>query len=593
MYTQCPECDVAFRVTAKVLKQAAGKVRCGGCGIAFNALEHLSEEIPEATVRSDPEPNLPELIPEEPGRLEAGTRPKKISAEQSAALLKTLDQLAGEDIQIEDTGSEWRVIGEDDDDDDEMRFDDNTPLAEDGEPEPVPAPKSKDDKADSPTDAEEEQVDLDIGDPDEWEDLLADIDEPEVFDSEMLQTEIPPDELSRVGILDTEEDAEEKTDVSADLDSPPDMDTQFAIQAEAMGIDLSGVNEADDETTIDEDLISAAFETEAVKAKLLKESEEPEEPEESEEPEEPEEDEEAEEADEPEILEELKDFDLDFNHPEQTAEEQALNIMIDEDLYAIAVEDEDGMRSTVSLKSEQIVEASTEPKEENKEKKSANPLMETIVMEGESLQYDVDKPAKPAGLGDPGFGIQKQKASDMRLSGRRRRTGPKSYGTIAVAILLAVILAFQVIHNSREALATAPVFEKTIAPVYRMVGSPVTPAWDIKGWRFEATKGSTDEADRLLTIYSRVGNKSQQALPYPLIHVSLTDRYEEIIGSRVLEPTEYLVNNADPRVTIQPGDTFDAVIAIEPPSAEATGFKLTVCYRVDNRQLKCAIADFR
>jgi predicted Zn finger-like uncharacterized protein len=592
MYTQCPECDVAFRVTAKVLKQAAGKVRCGGCGIAFNALEHLSEEIPEAAVRSDPEPILPELIPEEPGRLEAGTRPKKISAEQSAALLKTLDQLAGEDIQIEDTGSEWRVIGDDDDDDDEMRFDDNTPLAEDGEPEPVPAPKSKDDKADSPTDAEEEQVDLDIGDPDEWEDLLADIDEPEVFDSEMLHSDIPPDELSRVGILDTEKDAEEKTDVSADLDSPPDMDTQFAIQAEAMGIDLSGVNEADDETTIDEDLISAAFETEAVKAKLLKKSEEPEEPEESEEPEEAEEAEEPEKLEElqgVEGLEELKDFDLDFNHPEQTAEEQALNIMIDEDLYAIAVEDEDGMRSTVSLKSEQIVEASTEPKEE----KSANPLMETIVMEGESLQDDVYKPAKPAGLGDPGFGIQKQKASDMRLSGRRRRTGPKSYGTIAVAILLAVILAFQVIHNSREALATAPVFEKTIASVYRMVGSPVTPAWDIKGWRFEATKGSTDEADRLLTIYSRVGNKSQQALPYPLIHVSLTDRYEEIIGSRVLEPTEYLVNNADPRVTIQPGDTFDAVIAIESPSAEATGFKLNVCYRMDNWQLKCAIADFR
>jgi predicted Zn finger-like uncharacterized protein len=49
MYTQCPECDVAFRVTAQVLKQAAGKVRCGGCGVAFNALAYLSEENPTAT----------------------------------------------------------------------------------------------------------------------------------------------------------------------------------------------------------------------------------------------------------------------------------------------------------------------------------------------------------------------------------------------------------------------------------------------------------------------------------------------------------------------------------------------------------------
>ena len=30
MYTQCPDCNTAFRVTADVLKQAAGKVRCGG-----------------------------------------------------------------------------------------------------------------------------------------------------------------------------------------------------------------------------------------------------------------------------------------------------------------------------------------------------------------------------------------------------------------------------------------------------------------------------------------------------------------------------------------------------------------------------------
>ena len=596
MYTQCPECDVAFRVTAEVLKQAAGKVRCGGCGIAFNALEHLSEEKPKAIVRSDPEPNLPELIPEKPGELEADTPPKSISAEQSAALLKTLDQLAGEEIRIEDTGAEWRVVGEDFD---EMRFDDNTPLSEDGEPDAKPTPKSKDEKADPPANAEEEQADLDIGDPDEWEELLSDIKEPEEFDSEMLRTDIPPEELSRVGILDTEEETEDKTDVSADPDSPPDMDTQFAIQAEAMGIDLSGVNEADDETTIDEDLISAAFETEAVKAEMLDESEESEEPEESEESEEPEAPEVAEKLEElqgVEGLEELKDFDLDFNLPEQTAEEKSLNIEIDEDLFAIAVEDEDGMKSTVSLDSEEMAETSTKPKKgkkENKKKETAKPLMETIVMEGEPTQDDGDKLAKPAGLGDPGFGKQKRKGSDTPLRGRRRSAGPKSYGKIAVAILLVVILAFQVIHNSREAFATAPIFEKTVAPLYRMVGIPVTPAWDIKGWRFEATKGSTDEADRVLTIYSRVGNKSQQALPYPLVHVSLTDRFEEIIGSRVLEPTEYLVNNADPRLTIQPGDTFNAVIAIESTSAEATGFKLNVCYRTENWLLKCAIEDFR
>ncbi|MDH3431875.1 MAG: zinc-ribbon domain-containing protein, partial [Gammaproteobacteria bacterium] len=118
MYTQCPECSVAFRVTAEVLRQAAGKVRCGGCGIAFNALDYLSEHRPQEPAHAAPEPQLPELAPDEPDEieLEADTPPQSISAEQSAALLKTLDQLAGSDIRIEDTGVEWRVLNDDEDD---------------------------------------------------------------------------------------------------------------------------------------------------------------------------------------------------------------------------------------------------------------------------------------------------------------------------------------------------------------------------------------------------------------------------------------------------------------------------------------------
>ncbi|MDH3339505.1 MAG: zinc-ribbon domain-containing protein, partial [Gammaproteobacteria bacterium] len=115
MYTQCPECGVAFNVTAEVLKQAAGQVRCGRCSVAFNALDFLSEEKPDAPVQPEAEPQSrpAEHPPDEPVELESVTPPKAISAEQSAALLKTLDQLAGSDIRIEDTGVEWRVLNDD------------------------------------------------------------------------------------------------------------------------------------------------------------------------------------------------------------------------------------------------------------------------------------------------------------------------------------------------------------------------------------------------------------------------------------------------------------------------------------------------
>ena len=164
---------------------------------------------------------------------------------------------------------------------------------------------------------------------------------------------------------------------------------------------------------------------------------------------------------------------------------------------------------------------------------------------------------------------------------------------IAAAVILGLFLVGQIVHGSRQSLSTSSAFSKTLGPVYRMVGSPVTPEWDVKGWQFEATSGATDENEEVLSIFSRLANRSDGDLPYPLMHVSLTDRWEEIIGSRVLEPGEYLTGNQDPSQPVRPGDTFTAVITIESPSVDATGFKLNVCYRVRPGTVRCAIEDFK
>jgi predicted Zn finger-like uncharacterized protein len=739
MYTQCPECDVAFRVTADVLRQAAGKVRCGGCGIAFNALEHLSEEKPQPPTRMDPEPELPELTPEPPPELEADTPPQVISAKQSAALLKTLDQLAGSDIRIEDTGIEWRVLDSDldavsepaeepeavpepefeavtepaeepdadpvaetgslkffiEDESDqpeiveEMRFDDNTPLPDDFEfkdvvvaaPEPAPAEVEEAEVVDELQGA---QVDLAFGDAEEWEDLLGDLDESEPEEepehepdaAEEIDEDIPTeaDDLVVFGSGPTERSA----------DQPLDMDTQFAIQAEAMGIDLSGLHasvdkeqpETDDaeaETSIDDDLIAAAFKTEET-ARVAEEEtgtgpevdseEEPDdeigkeaeaEPEEErtgefdEEPEaeaEPEEertgefDEEPEEALDDEISADLEHEFVDEIHkaseedigeepeeeldygaikadealeaaleesgeeveadnnetapsdehiiPEMTEEEMTINMMIDQELLSVAVEDEDGFAST-------IVQKQPDKKVEgeiggNKSIKKAEPLFETIVMEGESVRGDVDREKLAS---DEGAALIEKLRAAGNNEKEYRATNWPSTGMIAAGIGLLLLLGLQFMHQSREALATIPAFNSAVGPAYRALGKPLTPAWDISGWRFEQTKNSVDEVDQSLTIYTRIGNKSDEALPYPLVHVSMTDRFEDIIGSRVLEPGVYLAANADPRKLVAPGNTFDAVISVKSPSDEATGFKLNVCYRQASGSLRCATQDFK
>jgi predicted Zn finger-like uncharacterized protein len=48
MITYCPSCHTHFRVHAEQLAARAGQVRCGKCNRAFNALEHLIEELAPA-----------------------------------------------------------------------------------------------------------------------------------------------------------------------------------------------------------------------------------------------------------------------------------------------------------------------------------------------------------------------------------------------------------------------------------------------------------------------------------------------------------------------------------------------------------------
>jgi predicted Zn finger-like uncharacterized protein len=721
MYTQCPDCNTAFRVTADVLKQAAGKVRCGGCGNAFNALAYLSETMPEQQVAVEADAALPELKPEVPP---GNGLPKSISAEQSAALLKTLDELAGSDIRIEDTGVEWRVLDDDEigeaaSDDlvideildesptpidqfltetpavvdspeifaepandftrtsvDEIRFDDNTPLPEDfaldddgyfeGDfttegLQPHPAPEEAEQAIDV-----EPQADLDLSEPDEWTDILGEfadlaeavaapadvvidaLGEPDLAEEPDVpqDLELPDDDVSEAIEAATEDVDLEDIDLeNIDLDEPLDMDSQFAIQAEAMGIDLSGMHEAleaqqelpvEDDVDLDallaesgdddlelEDLLDEDLVDEVAEADLdtvLQSVDEPE-PEDATQLELIRDEEPWDEGGEM-SLEDLDDElaadlieddaadrepdivdggDPDDRHyvPPLTEEEQTINMQIDQDLLALAVQDKDGFASTIVIAEADAENRARKDKKKSKRRKAEEALkdtsagFETIIMEGEAFrsagsleQTEVDTAAAAEALASIAAARREPEQAVHNSGGRR-------YGLLAAVILLLLILGVQYVHQSRDTLATIPAFNNAIGPLYRALGKPLSPEWDITGWRFEATKGSTDEGDENLTIYSRVGNKSDKPLPYPLIGISLTDRFEETIGSRVLDPADYLSGDLDPRKLVEPGNTFNAVITIESPDIAAASFRLRACYRTADAQLRCKDDGFR
>lgn len=547
MYTQCPDCGVAFRVSAKVLKQAAGDVLCGGCGKAFSALENLSEKMPADATEFDTNTDLPELTPE---------ISQSISAAQNAALLKTLDKLAGSDVRIEDTGVEWRVVDDAEDAEsatkgsateifaspgessvdellvesatpvdevlsativetsiEELRFDDNTPLPDDFG------------HGDESSSVESVKRTVDIDDPDESE-----VDDDNAL-SEITLSE--PGEWE--GILDEFDDvAEEVSGTVQDIEEEDEGDT---------AVHNPDTQEPDELTSEDSDA-----------------------------------DEEEDEA-------------LEFDLAQQTEEEITMNMMIDQELLSLATEDKDGFASTIVIAEEDAEDKAIEEPPVAADELGDSTGFEEIVMEGEVVRTTLSDMKRQADMANAAELLAKGR-TQANEAGKTKSAGINS-SMIGGLVVLILLLVIQIMHQSREALATMPTFNGLIGPIYRALGRPLQPAWDITGWRFEATKGSTDQNDSELTIYSRIGNKSDGPLPYPLIGISLTDRFEETIGSRVLDPAEYLATDLDPRKLVQPGNTFNAVISIQSPSDDATGFKLNVCYRLSAELLRCAIEDFK
>ncbi|MGI9236041.1 MAG: DUF3426 domain-containing protein [Woeseiaceae bacterium] len=277
--------------------------------------------------------------------------------------------------------------------------------------------------------------------------------------------------------------------------------------------------------------------------------------------------------------------------PEPTEEEQTLNRLIDQELLSMAIEDEDGFASTIVVDENEAREALAHGGESQAYDEDGVGF-ESIVMEGESVRSalnqekriaDMAAAAKLAAEAD----LAEEAAVDDASPARNRRMA-------AAAGFLAVLLVVQVLHQSREALATIPAFNDTVGPLYRAIGMPLSPAWDIRGFDFEATQPApTEDGSGRQQIYSRIANTSDKALPYPLINVALVDRFEETIGSNTQDPGEYLPSGLDPGKLVEPGKTFNAVISVPSPAEGVTGYRLRLCYRLSDGMLSCKNSDFK
>jgi predicted Zn finger-like uncharacterized protein len=188
------------------------------------------------------------------------------------------------------------------------------------------------------------------------------------------------------------------------------------------------------------------------------------------------------------------------------------------------------------------------------------------------------------GAGPGVLGTLVLRAEAARRSGRR-------YWTLAFVVLLAA-LTVQIVHLNRTTLVALPWLGDVIERAYERAGAGLHPRARVADYRIVTAAASMETRnDGLLRVRATVANAAGHAQRYPLIRLTLKDRWGESVGERLVEPQEYAVGDVAAGALLAPGAKTDAEIRIVDPGADAFGFELDICLRDAQGRLSCAASN--
>jgi predicted Zn finger-like uncharacterized protein len=186
-------------------------------------------------------------------------------------------------------------------------------------------------------------------------------------------------------------------------------------------------------------------------------------------------------------------------------------------------------------------------------------------------------------------------APPRRPIGRRRspfdhapqESARASIPWFAAAITAGVLLIAQVVHQNREWLAAHAPLGGSLRALYSTMGTPVAPPANLSAYQLRQWGVTGDPAgDGTLRLRASILNTAAQLEPYPLLRVTLANRFGGSIGTRDFEPSEYL--GKPTAKLLAPGERADATLDILDPGKSAEGFEIDVCLRGADRRVSCA-----
>ncbi len=97
-------------------------------------------------------------------------------------------------------------------------------------------------------------------------------------------------------------------------------------------------------------------------------------------------------------------------------------------------------------------------------------------------------------------------------------------------------------------------------------------AYELRQW---GAASDPNQSNRLM-LRASIVNRAGYAQPFPLLRLTLHDRFGGTLGLRDIGPADYLPG-AGIGELLGPGERADALIRIVDPGPEAVGFELDVC----------------
>jgi predicted Zn finger-like uncharacterized protein len=158
---------------------------------------------------------------------------------------------------------------------------------------------------------------------------------------------------------------------------------------------------------------------------------------------------------------------------------------------------------------------------------------------------------------------------------------------LSAALAAGLLLAGQVVHQNREWLSSHAPLGGMLRALYSGLGAPVSQPANLSAYQLRQWGVTGDPAaDGTLRVRASILNSAAQLEPYPLLRVTLANRFGGSIGTRDFEPAEY-VGKPVARL-LAPGERVDATMDILDPGKSAEGFEIDVCLRGADRKVSCA-----